>query len=145
MRRLHTLISIAFAAGLGYSQCTGGLFAIPSALAAPTTEEGHGSILMSVEPNICLATVEHEGDDDHAEKRHGGCEEGTACLERAHMQIIQNASVKEVGGAAQEILPSAIALVFDTETSYGTSGRLARAGPLYAFADIAAHVLVKRE
>ena len=144
MRRINILISFALLAGLGYSQCTGGLFAMPYAIAAGADVQDE-ALLMSIAPIECEVAGQSRETNNDLAKTSNGCSDGDSCLEQAHLNIIQSASLKEGGGTAQEILPSTIALVFDTETSHGISEYLARAGPLYAMARISADVLVKKE
>ena len=144
MRGINTLISLALVAGLGYSQCTGGLFAIPYTIAAGADMQDE-ALLMSIAPIECEVAGQSRATNNDFAKRSNGCGDGNSCLEQAHLNIIQSASLKDLEGTTQEILPSAIALVFDTENSHGISERLARAGPLYAMARISADVLVKKE
>lgn len=84
MKTLNFLLSLAIAVSFGYTQCTGGIFAISSALAAPVNslEATVESLPMSMEQNFCDAMEEDVKAHASASLGQGGCAGGT-CLEES--------------------------------------------------------------
>ena len=148
MRSLRFLLTVAIVAGLGYSQCTGGLFSIPSVFATTVVAEVEDEpVPMSVESNLCLADVDHAQDDTHAEEQHGECEDGEACLRQSYSSNAERwAGTFAMGGA--EVMPPAV--LASTHVALGDLGQqyvgsLARTGPLFGNATLHARSLAKRE
>lgn len=155
MRVFRSIISLALMAGIGYSQCTGGLFALPMALAADThlqqeivQEDGS---LMSKDITVCFddlmshALEEDHQEGDHIEQNHeSDCGDGAPCVRQTQqvLTVTQSTSLAEDDDtiAIQDILVTAVDAVAVEEAI-----PRARAGPLYVFAKEAAHVLVKKE
>ena len=146
MRGINTLISLTLIAGLGYSQCTGGLLGIPSAIAAGADVQNE-ELLMSIALIECPFAGESKAPQRNttAEKK-SGCSDGGSCLEQVQRSAIKHvATVKDAGGSAEEITPLALLPTPPIEILTTSEKTFERAGPLYALAHIAPHILLKRE
>jgi len=144
MKHLHTLIAITIVASLGYSQCTGGLFALPQALAA-STEVFDDGVLMSLAPIECENVMETRANSGTQASKKSGCADGGSCLEQAQRSAIRFvATVEDSGSSGEEVFPALLAFVPTIEEKR-SAAVLARAGPLYALATVGAHTTVKRE
>jgi len=143
MRRLNTLIAITIIAGLGYSQCTGGLFALPQALAASADVFDEG-LLMSLAPTECVNAMETPANNGMQASQKSGCADGGSCLEQAQRSAIRFvATVEDSGASSNEIFPALLALLPKIKQQRSPA-ELARAGPLYAQASISTHITVMR-
>lgn len=150
---VRSMVSLALIVALGYSQCTGGMFALPMAFAADLNlqEIVIDQPLMSKEQNVCFddlmshAQEEDHQEGDHIEKEHvSNCGEGSPCMRQS--QQILTISQSLYFSDDEHIINDYIKV--DETAAILTKKNVvpqARAGPLYAFAKTAVHILVKRE
>ena len=155
MRLLRSSISLALIVALGYSQCTGGLYAIPAALASGSEVQrvvvSDGEPIMSSEIIACFddlmshALEEDHQEDDHIEQNHeSDCGDGAPCVRQTQQQLTVTQSYSFAESDGMLAIPKDMYAVEGIASATETLPR-ARAGPLYAFAKEATHVLVKKE
>ena len=146
MKHIHALVAVAIIFSLGYSQCTGGIFAIPATLAtAPTAAEEKSGLLMSIERNLCLAqNTDHSTNDIYPEEEHQGCGNSSACLEQAKQLLNRSVSISIFNNTIN-IVPASIPVLVSTEDTQNHRFLLARAGPLFEGTDVHAKSIVKLE
>ena len=143
MKHLHTFVAITILAGFGYSQCTGGLFALPQALAA-SSDMFDETILMSFSPIECETVIESSANSDIQTAEKSGCGDAGSCLEQAERGNVRTvAAVEDSGSRSLEIIPALLSLIPTIEPQ-SNSAEHARAGPLYAQASLYAHITVMR-
>jgi hypothetical protein len=140
---MHTLVALTLIAGLGYAECTGGLFAIPQALAESIGVEDE-ELLMSIAPTECKSVQIHAAEDFHRAYRHG-CDDSSSCLQ----QVQRNAVGIVANIEGREMFQKIITTTYFLVSSYVVddvlpSLPLARAGPSVHALNLA-HTIVKRE
>ncbi len=155
MKILRSIFASMVILGLGYSQCTGGLYAIPAALAsgydAQRVVVSDGEPIMSSEITACFDDImSHAQEDDHTEDDHieqnheSDCGDGAPCMRQTQQQLIVTQSYSFAESDGMLAVPKDMYAVEGIASATETLPR-ARAGPLYAFAKEATHVLVKQE
>jgi 3-oxoacyl-[acyl-carrier-protein] synthase III len=144
VKYIHTLVALTLIAGLGYAECTGGLFAIPQALAESIGVEDE-ELLMSIAPTECRSTQKELATEDLHEAYHHGCDDGASCIE----QVRRNAAgiVAGIDGGrlhkAEIIVTQLFAPLFALSPE-NVSNILERAGPSF-HASHFARLIAKRE
>lgn len=155
MKMMRSIVSLALIAGIGYSQCTGGLFAIPMAFASDLNFQQkiveEDSPLMSKDVTACFDDLmSHAQEDDHTEGDHieqgheSGCGDGAPCVRQTQQVLTMDRS----GSASNERNILFANTITDAFLSIFTNDKPsfhARAGPLYEHSSLLAHTLIKRE
>ena len=139
--RSKTLVVFALGISIQFTVCTGGLFVIPDAIAAGplTQDEAYGA--MSI-PS-CLSEVQSHQQGKLASASANGCEDRDACLVQSHHT---NHDRAVAAFDVQYSEPASVnALSFHESTVSSPALKTARAGPLYAYAPLLSHTLLKRE
>jgi hypothetical protein len=148
LMRLGKFLTSVLALCVGFSACTGGIFAIPLALAAEVLTQD-GAPYMSVASEdlyACLTFSPVQPEYLYSQGEDGGCRDAELCLQQAYQSGLERTGVLRTDMSAIIIAPSA-ALITQSDTAYLhiQPVYLARAGPLFAEAPMLANSLVKRE
>lgn len=155
MNIVRSIVSLALLVTLGYSQCTGGMFAMPIALAAnfdlPQESAEEVGSLMSKNVTACFddlmshALEKYHEEGDHIEQEHeGNCGDGAPCM-RQTQQVLTVTKATSITQGDDTVAIQDNVYSSGEITSVEDPVPRARAGPLYAFAKTAAHILVKIE
>jgi hypothetical protein len=155
MRLIRSIISLGIIIAISYTHCTGGLFAMPLALAADVklTEEvlADDGSLFSKDITACFDDLmSHALEEDHYEKDHidqnheSNCGEGAPCARQSqHILTVAppSLSFEEISIVAAYKNRNTPTKIVNEKTMMAK----VREGPLYEFANEAVRVLVKKE
>ena len=144
MKKLALLLALAVVLSQGYTPCTGGLLAIPQAIAS---EIGHDTDLMSHESLSdygCFAmSILPAGSTVEIPQASAGCDKGDTCFDTVEAYEPEHALTQI--GSNDEVTAIAFDELSHQPNDSLIDGARLRIGPLFADATAHSHTLAKRE